>query len=798
VNQFEKNEQLVLSDNFSMIDSMSIAVLDACPVPCALNDEDLNITYLNKAFIDIVGYNLEDIPNLSAWWPKAYPDKAYRDWVSDGWKKRLSKAKESGENFEPMELSIHCKDGRVRTMLVNAASLTGKYDGTHLVILNDITDRKLSEVLSLRNAELFKNIFESFPTGVLLVDKSGLITQANNRLLEKFGYSFEELNGKPIEILVPIALRQHHKIDFVTYMNRPESRRMGVGRDLHGIRKNGSEFNVEIGLQPIETEQGLMILATVVDITERLKVQKELKLSEEWSRSLFENTNVCIASVDRQGNVDRFNKAFQELLGYDEETLRSKYFGEFTHPDDLSHEMEYFKEILENKRNHYRIEKRYIHRDGHIIWVDLSTSVIRDSGGNATRFVAVIHDITEQKELEFTRAELQSQVVQIQKLDSLGKMVGGIAHDFNNMLGSILGYAELLKLKRSDEVPMSERNQNYINQISMAGHRAKELISQMLIYSRPEESTSLNSSPGVLISPIFKEVMQLLRSMIASTIEINYIIHDDDLISRVMPVSLHQIILNLAINARDSIVEYGRMEFALERITASGFCASCHKMFNGDFASIKVSDTGCGISKEQLGKIFDPFYTTKEVGKGTGMGLSVVHGIVHGVNGHITVRSKEGNGSEFCILLPVEKSQIGMDEIIHKNEIDDTKLVGLSVLVVDDDPSIATMLSEFLNFNGMHAKVITNPTEALAEFKSSPYYFDMVILDVTMPKISGLDLAKSMLELRPGFPILMCTGFSERVKQDEIKKYGIEGFMRKPLELSKVLEWIKSVRYGQY
>jgi len=921
MNRYEKNELFCLTDGFSLGESLALAVLDACPVPCALNDDEQNITYLNKAFTDIVGYTLEDIPNLSAWWPKAYPDKEYRDWVSVSWGERLAQARETGGRFEPMELNIHCKDGRIRTMLINAASIKGKFEGTHLVVLNDITDRKLFEEITLHNADLFMGIFASFPTGVMLVDESGFISQANDRLLEQFGYSHQELIGKPVDILIPSRIRQAHKNYMSTYMQQPQACQMGVGRELHGLRKNGSEFNVEIGLQPVETAEGLMILATVADITERLQIQNELKHSEEWSRSLFENTNVCIASTDGKGQVDRFNKAFVDLLGYDEQTLRTKNFGEFTHPEDLQHEMVYFNEILANKRDHYRIEKRYIHRDGHILWVDLSTSVIRAPDGSVMQFVAVLHDITEnrqsrmiqadlsrilenslneififdaetlkflmvnkgartnlgysneeiigrlspldikphftpelfakqleplirnehkiihfetahcrkdgtqypvsvqlqktsylgreaylalvvditeQKKMETAQSELQSQVMQIQKLDSLGKMVGGVAHDFNNLLGSILGYAELLRLEVPNENKLSERHQNYISQIGMAGKRAKELISQMLIYSRPEQSDVMSSNPVILLSPIIKEATQLLRSMIPSSIEISCKIVDEEILGRISPVGLNQIILNLAVNARDAINEYGQIEITLDQTKQFGVCASCHKEFDGKYASLKVRDSGVGMTSQLLNKIFDPFYTTKEVGKGTGMGLSVVHGIVHSIHGHITVSSVKGEGTEFTILLPAEEGSAIVKEMSWQNSVVGNALAGLNILVVDDDQVLATMISEFLNLYAMNVKVFTNSVEAWSDFESSPNFYDMAILDVTMPELSGMDLARSMLKLRPEFPVLLCTGFSDRVNVDVIHKVGIAGFMRKPLELLKVLEWIKNIRYGQY
>ena len=390
---------------------------------------------------------------------------------------------------------------------------------------------------------------------------------------------------------------------------------------------------------------------------------------------------------------------------------------------------------------------------------------------------------------------MQTQLMQAQKMESIGHLTGGIAHDFNNMLGAMLGYAELIKQTSSGSSAADACTQKYIGEILTAGNRAKELIRQMLLFSRPHPESYDGAVPSTFILPAVKEIVYLLRASIPGTIEISYAGEDENLRALIQPVQLHQILMNLAINARDAIGEYGRIEIRLARRRLSGICDSCHEPFSGDYVEIAVSDTGMGIPAHQLPKIFDPFFTTKEVGRGTGMGLSVVHGIVRALGGHVMVNSEAGRGTTFRILLPGVAS-VAQGTFEHAMDIPhvDNLLQGLRIMVVDDEHAMSSMLQELLGMHGAaEVSACNHPLEALTVFTRDPGSVDLVITDETMPEMSGMDMAKAMLKQKPWLPILLCTGYSDNVNARIAAQAGISGFMVKPLVVSELLQWIQKL-----
>jgi len=531
--------------------------------------------------------------------------------------------------------------------------------------------------------------------------------------------------------------------------------------------------------------------------------QNKLKKNEERYRLLLEAMEEGVVLQGKDSSILAFNKSTERILGLSADQIVGKtsldsrwksihedgspFPGE-THPVVVT-----LKTGIPQKNVVMGIHKP----SGELTWISINVQPIFEHGDEKPdRVVATMHDITDQKRLEMIRTDLNAQIAQIQKMDSLGKMVGGIAHDFNNMLGSIIGYADLLKMQRPGEPELPERSLNYIRQINLAGNRAKELIAQMLIYSRPYDS-NIKDAPKILLAPVIKEATQLLRSLVPSSIEISYEIKSDHLVASIAPVELHQVILNLVVNARDAIENIGRIDIKLEQKKDFGVCDSCHKSFSGRYAVLTVMDSGHGINSELINRIFEPFFTTKETGKGSGMGLSVVYGIVHRAQGHLKVRSEKGKGTEFLIFIPDDEGQPDMSQITQQAESISKTISGLSILVVDDDLSMAEMMSEFLTLQGIDVTAFTNPTEALEEFKKDPKRFDMAIMDEVMPELSGLALARSMLEIRSGFPILMCSGYSDRVNPVIAKQNGISGYMEKPMELTKVTDWIKGIGYRQ-
>ena len=396
---------------------------------------------------------------------------------------------------------------------------------------------------------------------------------------------------------------------------------------------------------------------------------------------------------------------------------------------------------------------------------------------------------------EIEQERLRNQLLQSQKMESIGHLTGGIAHDFNNMLGVILGYADLSRQRIVQDLEMTrEEILTYIDEILTAGNRAKQLIAQMLMYSRLSPDLDIKNTSAILLHPVVNEAVQLLRASIPSTIELSCEMDDNDIEACIQPVHLHQILLNLGINARDSIGNYGQITISIQKRELSGKCDSCHENFAGKFVEVAVRDTGSGITDEHIDKIFDPFFTTKEIGKGTGMGLPVVHGIVHSLGGHISVTREDNQSTTFSIYLPAAKENNGplasVGETLQISSVSNA-FDNLRIMVVDDEKSMGKLLGEFLTSSGAEVTVFANPVEALQVFDVDPFAIDMLITDESMPELSGFDMSKIMLSKRANLPILLCTGYSENVNETKARQAGIQGYMTKPVNFNQLMEWVQ-------
>jgi signal transduction histidine kinase/ActR/RegA family two-component response regulator len=394
------------------------------------------------------------------------------------------------------------------------------------------------------------------------------------------------------------------------------------------------------------------------------------------------------------------------------------------------------------------------------------------------------HLIQEQKR----RTRLEEGLVQAQKMEAMGTLAGGIAHDFNNILGAILGYAEMA---RDDSSPGSQMEKD-LDQIILAAERAKDLVKQILAFSRQTETDRVPLRPAAIL----KETAKLLRSSLPTTIEVRQDIDEDTGLILADPTQVHQIIMNLSTNAFHSMEEKGGvLSFSLKKkVLTDEELVREPRLQPGTFVELSIADTGAGIAPEIQDRIFDPYFTTKEVGKGTGLGLAIVQGIVKSYGGIITCRSQVGVGTVFQITLPTLKGPMVLAEkseyLIPEGDE--------RVLFVDDEKMLADMSRIMLERLGYKVTVLTSSIEALAVFKDNPDAFDVVITDQTMPGMTGTDLARRMREIRPNLPVILCTGYSSTISEEKISSLGIKGFALKPLAkrdiavvIRKVLEEVK-------
>ena len=601
-----------------------------------------------------------------------------------------------------------------------------------------------------------------------------------------WGRSSRELLDKPQSWMDAIHPADRERIEQeLAYQNHGD-----FEAEYRIIRPNGSVRWIHSRAFPINDEKGEVsrIAGTAEDITEKKEAASLIAASEARLRAILKTANDGIHILDANGLLVDASDSFLKSLGHDESCLRKIHVWDWDKEFSPETLREAIKDTIASGQPRV-FESRFHRRDGSTFPAEIHAHAVHI--GASDMIYAVSRDLTATKAAAAEREKLQSQLLQAQKMESIGHLTGGIAHDFNNILGAILGYAELLKQMGMSNAP-EERNQKYVREILVAANRAKELIAQMLIFSRLTPESMEGEAPVTLLQPVVKEVVHLLRSSIPSTIEINYHIDNQSLSARIHPVQMHQILLNLGINARDAIDEYGRIDISISQRTTSGICNACHQPFSGDFVELSVSDNGRGIESHAQSKIFDPFFTTKEVGKGTGMGLSVVHGIVHAAGGHIVVESAVGKGTVMRILLPQLKPAADEESTpLHNGALETASLLsGLRILVVDDEQSMASMLHELLSIRGAQVTSHVHPAAALAEFERNPSQFDLVVTDETMPELSGIDMAKAMLQLKPGLPIILCTGYSHRANAEIAREHGIADFMFKPLEPRDLLHRI--------
>ena len=397
---------------------------------------------------------------------------------------------------------------------------------------------------------------------------------------------------------------------------------------------------------------------------------------------------------------------------------------------------------------------------------------------------SIAHDISARKKAEEEKAALEARLLHAQKMESIGTLSGGIAHDFNNLLGIILGNVELAM----DDVPKWHPAKINLNEIRTASLRARDVVKQLLSFSR---KTDHDRRPVNLL-PIVKDALKFLRSSIPTSIEIHEnIAKDIDDTIFADSTQINQVMINLCTNAAHAMEHTGGViTIDVENIYSDQFSAADYTdLPPGRYVKLMVSDTGTGIDPEIVDRIFDPYFTTKELGKGTGIGLSVVHGIVKSHSGAISVDSKFGKGTTFSILFPLAEEAA----VVEPESADNFPTGNESILIVDDEKAMVDIGRKRLERLGYQVEARTNPLEALELFRTDPGQFDLVITDMTMPHITGDKFVKEILTIRPDIPTILCTGFSEKIDEKKAGEIGIRGYIEKPFDKGKLSRLVREV-----
>jgi PAS domain S-box-containing protein len=664
-----------------------------------------------------------------------------------------------------------------------------------LATLQDITARRQAEVMlrqahaeletrvqertaalqqvneALRASETkYRTLVENIPQRIFVKDKNSVYLSCNESYARDIGIQPGEVAGKTDYEFFPKELADNYRADDRRIM---ESGKTESIEERYLLK--GEEIWVQTIKTPVRGEDGTVagVLGIFWDITERKQAGDALRESETRFRSYIESAPLAIFVADQQGRLMDFNPAALDLLGYDAAILRRMNILDLHPEEDREGVLSDLATLLEV--GHVERERRMKKSNGHLIWVSLRVVMTPD------RFsFAYCQDISERKQLEDAEAQLR----QAQKMESLGTLAGGIAHDFNNILGVIVGYSEMAQTHADDPLRVRED----LSEVFKAAFRAKELVKQILAFSRHGE----REKRPVQIGLIVKEALKMIRASLPSTIEIEQNVASK---AAVMadPTQIHQVLMNLCTNGAHAMREdVGVLEVTLTDVCLrSGSTQSHPELQYGPHVKLAVKDTGHGIDPSILDRIFDPFFTTKKHGVGTGLGLSVVHGIVKSHGGAIEVESHPGKGTTFYVFLP---------EIESAAELPAGAALPLPcgrerILVVDDEPALAKATKQMLEGLGYQAEFRTNGIDALEAIRhhSTGKPFDLVITDMTMPHMTGLGLARELFRLQPNLPILLCTGFSENMDAEKARKIGIKGFLMKPVVSRELAAMIRTV-----
>jgi PAS domain S-box-containing protein len=688
--------------------------------------------------------------------------------------------------FEGTNVDITARKEAEQQLRRNHEELSATYN--QLVAYDEEIRRHCEELTKSQRAlkeseEKYRILAENASDIIWSVDidlKFTYVSPSAERLL---GWTMEEWKSLRLEdVLAPDTLGKVNKAveEEWALEGRPDvdpfrTRTM----EIEHYRKDGSIVWFETTTSSLRDQQGRLIgfMGVSRNISERMHAQEALLRSETRFRTLFEKSPIGI-SIARDGITLYVNNAGLRISGCDDlsEIVGTPQLNRIA-PESRA----FVTDMMTRQRRGEAVPETFeitgLRRDGSTFPLFVQAIGIQLDDGPAT--VSFLQDMTERKKTEEERMRLEAQLSQAQKMEAIGTLAGGIAHDFNNILMAMIGYTELAK----DE-GLRENRDDCLDQVLKASARAKNLVHQILSFSRMRE---VEKKP-VQIDPIIREVLKLLRASIPSTIEIRPEIESNPFIVSADPTQIHQILMNLCTNATHAMKEKGgvlKVGLSHEKIDRNR-SFSAHRLEAGSYAKLTVADTGQGIDPAILDRIFEPFFTTKAHGEGTGLGMSVIYGIIKSCGGAIDVVSDPGQGTTISVYLPLIESikKPGAD-IIAENHGGKER-----ILFVDDETALVDLGERMLRSLGYQVTARTSSVEALELFRAKHGDFDLVFTDMTMPNMTGAELAQKMLAIRPDIPIILCTGYSEIITEENARDLGIRGYAMKPLsrnDIGKIL-----------
>jgi len=637
--------------------------------------------------------------------------------------------------------------------------------------VQDITKRKLAELELTSSRDRFSGIVEMAADAIISINKDQEVILFNRAAENMFGYSEADLLGRGVDQLIPERFRERHKCGIEAFKRAESDNTVHHrSRGLYGLRKSGDEFPVDISISKVLVEGDIIMTVMIRDLTDQVKSQAE----QRKMMMAVNEAGEAIMITDRNAVIEYVNPAFCEITGYQAEEVLGK------DPSVLksqAQDPDFYKELWQtitsgNVWHGTLIDRR---KDGSFYPALMNVAPIHDEQGEITHFVSLQQDMTEHKKLE-------EQFLQAQKMEAIGTLVGGIAHDFNNMLAALQGNVYLAKRKVNDPEVVAEKLEN----VDKLGARAADIVHQLLTFAR-KDMVELRAIP---INSFIKEGLRLACSAIPENIRVNKAVAEQDMLVKGDATQLQQVVMNLLNNARDAVAgsEKPCISVSLEHYEATEAFHQLHSEVAGErFAHLIVEDNGSGIPSDLIDKVVEPFFTTKGVGQGTGLGLAMVYGAVQAHGGLLEIESEEGQGTTIHIYLPQLQEQCSETRATVQEAVAGE---GQMVLLVDDDENILQTVAEVLRTLGYRVVERGNGAVALDYYREHRNEVSIVLTDMVMPVMGGVELVQSIRQFDSSVPVIMMTGYDFSSRGEEVERFEHFALLNKPVaihELSQLM-----------
>lgn len=747
-------------------------IIDIAPDAIVIHSEG-KIKLVNEAAVQLVGASSAD--ELLG---RPVLEFLHPDYLEVA-KERIQKALASFEPIPLMEEKLLRKDGRVVDIEVRGIALRFEDKPAIMLIVRDIGERKQANLALRASEEKYRSLFQGASDAIFLME--GNVFVDCNRATEKmFGCHREDIIGHtPVEFSPPFQPdgRDSYSKAMEKIQGALDGKRQ-VFEWVH-IQKNGTPFFAEVSLNRYYSGKNWHILAIVRDISLRKEAETALKESEEKYRSLFEESQDTIYISTPEGKLLDINPAGVELFGY--QSCEELLAADITHDLYVNpSERERALRILEEKGKIKDFEITLRRKDGSQIVVLETTTAVRNQEGEIVAYRGILRDVTEKKQLE-------QQLFQAQKMESIGTLAGGIAHDFNNILGGILGYASFMKMKMKRDDP----NIKYLDVIEKSTQRASELTGKLLAFAR---GGRYNVQP-LDLNTIVEETLSIIERTFDKAIDIQL-----DLLPSLPRVEadatqIQQVIMNVCVNARDAMPDGGTLTIRTGTEQVQGANGAGNSKFrSGQHVVLSIKDTGIGMDEQTKQRIFEPFFTTKSHQKGSGLGMAMVYGVVKNHGGFIRIESAPQKGSEISIYLPAMADRATRSKKKAQASPERNK----KIMIVDDEENIRMLLKDILETQGYKVLCCADGMEALQTYKDQHGEIGLVILDMIMPRLGGRETFLKMKEINPEIRCLLSSGYSQEGKAQQILRDGVLGFIQKPFQAQTILQSVQEVLQGNY